>query len=72
MFICRWFNILIHDTDPERSELINAGYCGDCYKLIDDLAYNGAISVLTLPVTEAGLTIIKRNDDRRVRSFCHE
>ena len=62
--------IILHDTDPISEKYLDKGYCGDSYKMIDWLKNNHPeLDVLTLPVSEAGLTIIKRNSDRRVNKI---
>ena len=62
--------IFIHDTDPIIEEYKQPDYCGDSYKIIDwiDETYQN-LNMITLPITEAGLTIINRKDDRRVNKF---
>lgn len=60
--------ILLHDTDPEKNELIDPGYCGDSYKIIKYLENCPEINCVTFPLTEAGLTIVtKKNDTRTFR-----
>lgn len=61
--------IFLHDTDPREQRLINKGYCGDSYKIIEYLEELDGVEAITLPVTEAGLTLVKRNTDRRVLSL---
>lgn len=62
--------IILHDTDPIDIKYLSSGYCGDSYKMIDWLKLNHPeLDVLTLPVSEAGLTIVKRNNDRRVKKI---
>lgn len=58
--------ILIHDTDPFDEAYSRPGLCGDSYKIIDWIAENyDGLNVLTLPITEAGLTIVNRKNERR-------
>lgn len=57
--------ILMHDTDPESDRLIHPGYCGDSYRIVKDLENNPDINCLTIPITEAGLTIISKKNDTR-------
>ena len=57
--------ILMHDVDPIRDELFDFGYCGDSYRLIDDLEAREDINVITLPVHEEGLCIITKKQDTR-------
>jgi len=61
--------IIMHDTDPESDHLFSSGYCGDSYKIVSFLEDNFQnVNVLTLPITEAGLSIItKKNDTRTIR-----
>jgi predicted O-methyltransferase YrrM len=62
--------IILHDTDPISEKYLDKGYCGDSYRMLDWLEVNHPeMSVITLPVSEAGLTIIKRSSDRRVNKF---
>ena len=62
--------IILHDTDPISEKYLDKGYCGDSYKMLDWLEVNHPeMSVITLPISEAGLTIIKRSSDRRVNKF---
>jgi hypothetical protein len=60
--------IILHDTDPENNNLIHPGYCGDSYKIVKNLENNSDINCITMPLTEAGLSIItKKNDTRTFR-----
>lgn len=62
--------IILHDTDPYKEEYLAPNFCGDSYKMIDWLRENyPELDVITLPITEAGLTLVKRRDDRRVNKF---
>ena len=59
--------ILIHDTDPINEEYYQPCFCGDSYKITEWIEKNYLnLNVLTLPITEAGLTIVNRKTDRRV------
>ena len=62
--------IFIHDTDPIIEQYKKPGYCGDSYKILNwiDKTYSD-LNMITLPITEAGLTIINRKNDRRVNKF---
>jgi hypothetical protein len=63
-------SITLHDTDPISEKYLDKRYCGDSYRVLDWLKVNHPeMSVITLPVSEAGLTIIKRSSDRRVNKF---
>jgi superfamily II DNA or RNA helicase len=60
--------IIMHDTDPESDHLIDPGYCGDSYKIVRFLENRSDINCYTMPLTEAGLTIItKKNETRTAR-----
>ena len=49
------------------AKYIAPGYCNDCYKITDYITLNHPeLEMVTLPCTEAGLTIVKRKKDRRV------
>jgi len=62
--------IILHDTDPISEQYLDKGYCGDSYKMIDWIKKEyPEMDIITLPVSEAGLTIIKRSNDRRVNKF---
>jgi len=58
--------ILMHDTDPESDHLIDPGYCGDSYKIVKVLEQRTDINCTTLPLTQAGLTIITKKNDTRI------
>jgi hypothetical protein len=62
--------ILMHDTDPMYQDYIVPEYCGDSYKIINWIEENYKdLNVITLPVHEAGLTIVNRKNDRRVLKY---
>lgn len=50
--------IILHDTDPMSEKYVGAGGCGDVYRLIDDLEKQDRFNLVTLPVAEAGLTVV--------------
>jgi len=59
--------IFLHDTDPMTAKYLAPGYCNDCYKITDYITLNHPeLEMVTMPCTEAGLTIVKRKKDRRV------
>jgi hypothetical protein len=61
--------IFLHDTDPMSHEYTVPSHCGDSYKIINYLyEKHPELDVVTLPVTEAGLTIVKRKNETRVSS----
>lgn len=57
--------ILLHDTDPISDNLIDPGYCGDSYKIVSMLENNPDVNIVTLPVTEAGLSIVTKKNGTR-------
>lgn len=57
--------ILLHDTDPESDKLIDPGYCGDSYKIVDILENNLDLNITTIPISEAGLSIVTRKGNTR-------
>ena len=61
--------IILHDTDPAEKRLLDFGYCGDAYKMVDKINSLCGFSQITIPLTEAGLTIVRRNSDRRIFNF---
>ena len=68
----KWFGvILLHDTDPEEEKLFDEKNCSNSYKILEDLndpyAFRDALCYVTLPITECGLTIVRRQDSRRCR-----
>lgn len=62
--------IVMHDTDPSKEELLDNRYCGDSYRVVDWIIESREdLNVVTLPVSEPGLSIIQRKSDRRVNSI---
>ncbi len=57
--------ILIHDSDPIKDSLLDFGYCGDSYRLVEDLEERGDLNIITLPVHEEGLSLITKKQDTR-------
>lgn len=63
--------ILLHDTNPNSVHLIDPGYCGDCFRL--NTRFNDLnLDFVTLPIAEAGLTILQRKGDIRSARFMSE
>jgi predicted O-methyltransferase YrrM len=59
--------IILHDTDPKNATLLGEGYCSTAYKIRQDLRANDQVDFVTLPMNEAGLTIVKpRNSERHL------
>jgi predicted O-methyltransferase YrrM len=62
--------IILHDTDPMEKMYLDPGYCGDSYKMDDWIRENYLdLDVMTLPLTQAGLSIVKRKSDKRINKF---
>ena len=62
--------IILHDTDPMEEMYLNPNYCGDSYKMDEWIRENYTeFDIMTLPLTQAGLTIVKRKIDKRVNNF---
>lgn len=62
--------IFLHDTDPVSKKYLQNKYCSDCYKIIDYIKTNHKeLNLINLPITEAGLTIVQRNNESRVSSY---
>lgn len=62
--------IFIHDTDPISEKYTDFGYCGDSFK-INKYIYDKypELDLITLPLTEAGLSIIKRKNENRYNLY---
>jgi hypothetical protein len=62
--------IFMHDTDPREVRLLDSKQCGDSYKIIDYIHNERKdLNIITLPVLDAGLSIVGRKSDRRVFNF---
>jgi predicted O-methyltransferase YrrM len=62
--------IILHDTDPISEKYITREHCEDSYKMIDWIKTEyPEMDIFTFPISEAGLTIVKRSIDRRVSKF---
>ena len=61
--------IIMHDTDPVSLKYLDEGYCSNAYKIIHDLRCNDQVDFVTLPMNEAGLTIVKHRNSERYLSF---
>lgn len=65
--------ILLHDTDPIEEKYLDQRYCGDSYRIVEYICDNRPdLNILTLPFTEAGLSIVNRKSDRRVFVFTNK
>ena len=62
--------IILHDTDPSDKKYLAKKECNDCYKIVDYIYYYfPELEVITLPVGHEGVSIVKREDERRVLKF---
>jgi Methyltransferase domain len=62
--------IFLHDTDPTRIQLLVPEFCGDSYKTHNYIKQeHPELNIITLPISEAGLTIVNRDKDKRVLKF---
>ena len=62
--------VVLHDTDPTKVEFLDFGYCGDSYRIVDWIYECRAdLDVMTFPVGDPGLSMVKRKADRRVLTF---
>jgi hypothetical protein len=61
--------ILLHDTDPQEQKYLDKGYCSDSYKIINYLEKTNNYEYITFPISESGLTIVKRKKDKRINNF---
>jgi predicted O-methyltransferase YrrM len=58
--------ILLHDTDPISEKYLQAGYCNDAYKIIKYIELEHKdLNIITLPIQEAGISIVNHKRDRR-------
>ena len=57
--------IFMQDTDPISNDYIDPGYCGDSFKLVPLFEKRDDINIITLPLTEAGLSIIMKKNSTR-------
>lgn len=57
--------IFLHDTDPIDRTYTDPGFCGDAYRILDDMHGLG-LTAVTFPIAQEGITIVKRVGDRRV------
>lgn len=58
--------IILHDTDPSDRDFFRPKLCGDSYRLVNWIKVNTTMDVLTLPFSVTGLTLVRRNADRRI------
>ena len=62
--------IFLHDTDPIHEVMIQFHYCSDSYHINDYIyANHPELDIITLPVCDMGLSIVKRKNDKRISKF---
>lgn len=62
--------VLLHDTDPACQFLCTPVHCNDAYKAVDWLQKeHPELDVCVLKTDCAGLTIVRRRADRRVKAY---
>ena len=59
--------VCLHDTDPESNHLIAPTFCGDSYKLVDILEKTSDLNIITLPIQEAGFSIVQKKGFTRTQ-----
>jgi hypothetical protein len=57
--------ILLHDTDPENDALFSSDRCGDAYRIVSVLEDHPELNVVTLPISNTGLSIVTRKNETR-------
>jgi predicted O-methyltransferase YrrM len=57
--------IILHDTDPAADNLIDPGYCGDSYRIVNDLEKDDMWNIITLPSSIQGLSLVMRKQETR-------
>lgn len=57
--------VIMHDTDPDKDELINPRYCGDAYKIVDMVEGWNDVNIVTLPVSTPGLSMLTKKGNTR-------
>jgi SAM-dependent methyltransferase len=62
--------ILLHDTDPRSPEFLEPDRCATAYLIVPYIRlYHPELDVLTLQTADAGLSLVRRKTDLRVRSL---
>ena len=57
--------VIMHDTDPLSDHYKDPGLCGDSYKLVEKLEHRHNLNIVTVPLAEAGLSLITRKKESR-------
>lgn len=61
--------IFLHDTDPYSKEYMGPTFCDDAYRINQYLEEKGIYQVVTIPMDETGLTIVRKKKDNRFEKF---
>lgn len=59
--------VCMHDTCPISDYYKDPGLCGDSYKIIPILEKDPRLNIMTLPLTEAGISVITRKGETRTQ-----
>jgi len=63
--ILNWGGVIfMHDTDPENEALSASRFCGTSY-LINQINRGADLDIVTLPIDNSGLSIIRRRNECR-------
>lgn len=57
--------VFLHDTDPMNRMYRSPGLCGDSYKLVDMLEADSTLNIVTIPMNEAGISMVTRKGESR-------
>lgn len=62
--------IFLHDSDPIHKIMLLPNFCSDSYH-INDYVYSNhpELDIITLPICDMGLTLVKRKKDKRILKF---
>ena len=58
--------IILHDTDPSEDSLLDFGYCGDSYRMVDLIEDLEEYNIVTLPMSSPGLSVVTRKKETRM------
>jgi len=61
--------IFMHDTDPLNETLLEPDWCGDGCRINPDLQELEEWNHITLPIDQAGLTVMRRKSDIRCKDL---
>jgi hypothetical protein len=61
--------VFLHDTDPFSKEYMGPTFCDDAYKMNQYLEDKGIYQVVTIPMDETGLTMVRKKRDNRFEKF---